>query len=95
MTMKKNIEGGWFKHWRSWHGDEVFKDKKKCDEAAWADLVGLANYEDGKVRRWKRFVTVKRGMIGWSQEALAQRLGWSVPAVKRFIKRLIEHKWIE
>ncbi len=55
---------------------------------AWLDLIGLANYQAGQIRRRGIPVTVHRGQVGWSQEALAVRWKWSVGKVKRFLKEM-------
>lgn len=55
---------------------------------AWVDLLMLANHKIGHIRRRGIRVTVNRGQVGYSQEALASRWSWSKGKVIRFLSEL-------
>ena len=92
--MKKKTESNWFKHWRSWHDDPFFNGSKYCDRSAWSDLVQLANYKEGQIKKQGKNLLVMPGMVGWSNEGLSKRWGWSIKKVRNFISRLIDEGWI-
>ena len=55
---------------------------------AWVDLFGLANYTDGYIRVRGTRINIKRGQLGWSQRALADRWKWSRNKVRRYLDEL-------
>jgi hypothetical protein len=55
---------------------------------AWVDLIGLANHEDGYIRKRGIKVEVKRGEVGWGERELAARWRWSRNKVRRFLFEL-------
>jgi hypothetical protein len=54
---------------------------------AWIDLLMLARHEDGIVMLKGIEVPLKRGQVGWSQQALSKRWKWSRGKVRRFLER--------
>ena len=80
--------GGWFKTHRSLTNSDLWLAEPFTRGQAWADLIGLANYLPGHIRRRGIRVTVNRGQVGWSQETLAVRWQWGLGKVKRFLKEL-------
>jgi len=55
---------------------------------AWVDMFSLANHRDGYIRKRGVKVVVKRGQLGWSERALAERWKWSRGKVRRFLNEL-------
>lgn len=62
---------------------------------AWVDLLLVANHRAGEIcKRGIRF-EVRRGQVGFSEEALAERWKWSRGKVRRFISELISDNSVE
>lgn len=55
---------------------------------AWIDLIGLANYKAGIIRKRGVRIELKRGHVGWSQMALSERWQWSRGKVIRYLDEL-------
>jgi len=62
---------------------------------AWIDLIGLANYRPGAIRKRGIVVPVERGQIGYSEDSLAKRWSWSRGKVRRFLAELCMEQQIE
>ncbi len=62
---------------------------------AWVDLLLLANFTDGTIRKRGIKVAVKRGQVGLSERELADRWGWSRGKVRRFLGELETVQQIE
>lgn len=68
-----------------------------CKRCAWVDLIGLANHSDTKLMVRGKVIEAKRGEVNRSFRWLADRWGWSVNKVRRFIEfleaeHMVEHK---
>lgn len=72
----------------------LWEDKPFSKGQAWIDLIGLANYEDGKTPYRGQVVTCKRGEVNRSMSFLAKRWGWSRKKVKAFIELLESDKMV-
>ncbi len=70
-----------FDHW-------LWEDKPFSKGQAWVDLVGLANYEDGKAPYQGKIITCKRGTVYRSISFLAERWGWSRDKTRSFLNLL-------
>ena len=70
-----------FEHW-------VWEDKPFSKGQAWIDLIGLANYEDGKTTYKGEVVECKRGTVSRSISYLARRWGWSREKTRHFLTLL-------
>ena len=70
-----------FEHW-------LWEDKPFSKGQAWIDLIGLANYEDGKTAYKGEVIACERGTVYRSFSYLAIRWGWSRKKVKAFIDLL-------
>ena len=79
------MQQGWIKLHRSLLEHFVWTDKPFNMGAAWVDLVLMANYDKNKVSINGIVVRVERGQIFTSYRFLAERWGWSLGRVKRFI----------
>ena len=79
------MQQGWIKLHRSLLEHFVWTDKPFNMGAAWVDLVLMANYDENKVSINGNVVRVERGQIFTSYRFLAERWGWSLGRVKRFI----------
>jgi hypothetical protein len=62
--------------------------KPYSDFAAWVDLLFEAAYEDHRIFIQGRMVDLKRGEVPHSLRTLAERWGWNLSAVKRFLDML-------
>ena len=70
-----------FDHW-------LWEDKPFSKGQAWVDLVGLANYEDGKTPYKGKIIACKRGTVYRSISFLAERWGWSRDKTRSFLNLL-------
>ena len=82
------MQQGWIKLHRSLLEHFVWTDKPFNMGAAWVDLVLMANYDENKVSINGNVVRVERGQIFTSYRFLAERWGWSLGRVKRYIDML-------
>ena len=77
-----------FDHW-------LWDDKPFSKGQAWIDLIGLANYEDGKTPYKGEVVTCKRGTVNRSISFLARRWGWSREKTRTFLALLASDNMVE
>ena len=70
-----------FDHW-------LWEDRPFSKGQAWIDLIGLANYEDGKTPYKGQIIACSRGTVYRSISFLADRWGWSRKKTKAFIELL-------
>lgn len=77
-----------FNHW-------LWEEKPFSKGQAWIDLIGLANYEDGKTTFRGQVVVCKRGTVYRSISYLADRWGWSRDKTRRFLKLLESDSMIQ
>lgn len=70
-----------FDHW-------LWEDQPFSRGQAWIDLIGLANYEDGKTPYKGKAISCKRGTVYRSISYLATRWGWSREKTRNFLKLL-------
>ena len=70
-----------FEHW-------IWNDKPFSKGQAWIDLIGLANYKDGKTPYKGEVVTCERGTVNRSITYLAKRWGWSRDKTRKFLTLL-------
>lgn len=70
-----------FDHW-------LWEDQPFSRGQAWIDLIGLANYEDGKTPYKGKVISCKRGTVNRSISYLATRWGWSREKTRNFLKLL-------
>ena len=79
---------GWFSVNRELFEHWLWKDKPFNRGCAWIDLLGLANHADTEETIRGKVVKCKRGDVNRSYRFLAERWGWSVGKVQRFISQL-------
>lgn len=79
---------GFFKIDRQLFDHYLWEDKPFSKGQAWIDLIGLANYEDGKVVYKNQIISCKRGTVYRSLSYLSRRWGWSRKKTKAFIELL-------
>ncbi len=87
--------GGWIKLYRRIHNNPMWQERPFDRARAWVDLILLANHKDGYLRKRGIKIDVKRGQVGWSERALAERWGWSRGKVARFLHELKIEQQIE
>ena len=85
---------GWVSIHRSVLDNFVWFDKPFNMGAAWIDLILMANHEDNKFPVNGNLIVVKRGQTYTSCRSLAERWGWSLGKVKRFIDLLEREKMV-
>lgn len=76
---------------------DLWLEKPFSRGQAWVDLIGLANHSDTKLMVRGKSIEAKRGEVNRSFRWLADRWGWSVNKVRRFIEfleaeHMVEHK---
>lgn len=75
---------------RDIRNESLWLEKPFSKGQAWMDLFLLANTSDNHfVKRGIR-VEVKAGEVGWSEEGLAERWGWSRTKTRNFLQLLSE-----
>ena len=81
---------GYIPIWRSiFETEEWLKERKYSEFEAWLDMIAMAAFTERKVQvNATSEVTLSRGEIYASQRQLAQRWGWSVATVNRYLSRL-------
>lgn len=67
---------------------DLWLDEKFTKGQAWVDLILQANYKDKKALIDSEWVIVKRGTFITSIHKLAERWGWAVNTVKKFLNLL-------
>lgn len=86
---------GWVKLHRKIADNELWLSEKFTRGQAWVDMIMLANHQDGCIRIRGIKVKIKRGQLGWSEIALAERWQWSRGKVRRFLNELKTAQQIE
>ena len=78
-------------HRQIWENREIWKTSEPFDKrSAWIDLLLMANHADNDMKIGDKTVTIHRGQLHTSYRHLAERWGWSMSKVVRFIGTLIE-----
>lgn len=73
----------------------VWEDKSPFDyRSAWVDLLMMANHEDKKLFFNGEFITVKAGQRLTSIHHLAERWGWGINKLYKFLRALEEDRMI-
>lgn len=83
MTQK-----GWVAIYRQLQDHWLWQDKPFSKQAAWIDMLLLANHDDNKFLFGNELVEVKCGSFISSIEKLKNRWGWSNTKVMSFLKLL-------
>jgi hypothetical protein len=80
---------GYVKISRSIQDHYLWTEKTEFDRrSAWIDLIMLANYKEGTIRKRGIKITILRGQVALSERQLTERWGWSRGKVKRFLNEL-------
>ena len=79
---------GFIKFYRDIQEHWIWQDKPYAKGQAWMDLLMMANFAETKRERFGQIVTVERGQIITSEQALADKWGWTRRKVQRFLERL-------
>lgn len=79
---------GWIKIDRQLFEHWLWEDKPFSKGQAWIDLIGLANYEDGKTPYKGKVIICRRGTVNRSISFLAKRWGWSRDKTRDFLNLL-------
>lgn len=82
------MQQGWVSIHRSILEHFVWMDKPFNMGAAWVDLILMANHDEKKIPVNGNIVIIKRGQTYTSCRSLAERWGWGLGRVKRFIDTL-------
>ena len=90
-----NKDLGWVSVYRSLLYSDLWLSEKFTRGQAWVDLIGIANWKTGTVRKRGILVTVGRGQVGWSIRRLAERWRWSPSTVKLFLNELKDEAQID
>lgn len=84
-SIEKN---SYIKLWRSVFECEIFQGESFDKFHAWVWLISHANYKDEKRLFKGQLITIKRGQLVTSMEALAKEWGWSRNKVLRYTEML-------
>jgi uncharacterized phage protein (TIGR02220 family) len=79
---------GWIKLHRTIMETPDWLSEPFTKAQAWIDLLLLANYKTGYIRKRGILITVDRGQVGYAEESLAERWQWSRGKVRRFLVEL-------
>jgi len=82
------MERGYIKLHRRLQENKLWLSDPFTRGQAWVDMLLLANYKEGWIRKRGILVTVNRGQLGWSEVALGKRWKWSRGKVRRFFREL-------
>ena len=85
---------GWVSIHRSVMDNFVWQDKPFNMGAAWIDLIMMANHEENKIVIHGRLISIERGQTYTSFRSLAERWGWGLGRVKRFIGMLEQEQMV-
>lgn len=88
------MDKGWFSINREMFNHWIWQDKPFNKGCAWVDLIGLANHADAEDVVRDKVIKLKRGNVNRSFRYLANRWGWSVGKVQRFISALEKEKMV-
>lgn len=94
-ALRDNVERGYIKIFRCIQENDLWREKPFDRSRAWIDLLLLANYKAGSFWVQGMEVKVARGEVGWSENRLADRWGWSRGKVRRFLEHLKREEQIE
>lgn len=83
---------GFIRLWRSVRGKDFYREKPFDNFRAWVDLLMEANFAD-KADKFGELV--RRGELHTSEQALAERWGWTKSKVHRFLTNLESESQIE
>lgn len=75
---------GWISLHRSICDNPMWLNEPFTKGQAWVDLLMLANHKDTVIYKRGIKIIIKRGEVGWSEEALAARWRWSRGKVRRY-----------
>jgi len=75
---------GYIKLWRCIEDNDFYFSEKFTKAQAWVDLILIANHKEKIIYVRGVEVLIKRGFVGYSEEGLAKRWGWSRDKVRRF-----------
>lgn len=79
---------GWIKLHRKITDSPYWKSEPFSRGQAWVDMLLIANFESGFIRKQGIRVDLERGDIGWSEVELSVRWKWSRGKVRRFLEEL-------
>lgn len=81
---------GYLPLWRSFFDIPEWEEKRAFSKAeAWLDMIAMASFVERDVAVDKRYVVrLNRGDIYMSLRQLAQRWGWSIGSVQRYVEWL-------
>lgn len=85
---------GFIKLYRKLQDHWLWQDKPFSKGQAWIDLILMANYKDGSVIFDNGKIEVKAGSFVTSLRKLADRWGWSISKVSRFLFLLENEKML-
>lgn len=87
---------GWIKLHRQLMDNELWNEKPYDRTHAWIDMIFMANIEDKDMllRHLYNSVRIERGSFFTSYRHLADRWGWSVNKVKRYLDYLAVHQMV-
>lgn len=86
---------GWIKLHRQIQDCWLWNDDEKFDKAhAWMDLLLLCNHSEKKISVDGKPMTIPRGQFLTSKVKLADRWGWNVKTVNRFLSVLEDDRMI-
>ncbi|RXM72700.1 DnaD domain-containing protein [Clostridium tetani] len=86
---------GWISLYRALEDSWLWEDKPFVRGQAWIDLLLQANHKDRKTFSKGELVNIKRGSFLTSDQALADRWGWSRKKVRTFLDVLVEEQMVE
>lgn len=80
----------WYKVERGWLDNAFFQNAEYSERDAWQWMIGEAAFEDSRISVNGKPFELSRGQLYASIRFMAQKFGWSVNRVVRFLERLRE-----
>ncbi len=86
---------GWVKLHRAITEHWIWSCERHSKQAAWMDLIMMANHEDRKIAIGNKTVLIKKGQMWTSYKKLKERWRWSNDRLKGFIDALVADRMID
>lgn len=79
---------GWYRMWRGWQSNPVFKQEPYTEREAWEWLIASAAYKPTPVQVGGKPYILNRGQLTYSLRFMAQAWEWQKSTVERYLCKL-------
>lgn len=85
---------GYYCMHRGWMDHDLFRDETYSKAQAWERIIAMCAFKDMKLKFRNGLHDLKRGQCVITLRVFAEKIGWTVAKLRRFLKKLIEHRMI-